>query len=125
MNWKNRWCVVKEHSLFCYKDFGIGTAELQAPLRGASVKLVVEGSDSDDKQHVFVLMGEKEELLFAAENDAEQEEWIMVLNDEIKSIENFPSKCVLSGFRRLNSWLWLRDGFPQNLALQYKVMLII
>lgn len=91
MNWKNRWCVVKELSLFCYKDFGIGTAELQVPLRGASVKPVIEGTEPDDKQHVFVLMGEKEELLFAAENDAEQEEWIMVLNDEIKSIENFPS----------------------------------
>lgn len=92
MNWKNRWCVVKELSLFCYKDFGIGTAELQVPLRGASVKPVIEGTEPDDKQHVFVLIGEKEELLFAAENDAEQEEWIMVLNDEIKSIENFPSE---------------------------------
>lgn len=91
LQWKNRWCVVKEHSLFCYKDFGIGTAEVQVPLYGASVKTVVEGGEND-KQHMFVLTCEKEELLFAAENDAEQEEWMMVLNDEITSIENAPSK---------------------------------
>jgi len=38
---------------------------------------------------------DKEELLFATENDAELEEWTMVLNEEIKSIENSSSK--LSG----------------------------
>ena len=45
-----------------------------------------------DKPHMFVLTCDKEELLFAAENDAELEEWIMVLNDEIQSIENSSSK---------------------------------
>lgn len=94
-HWKNRWCVVKEHSLFCYKDFGIGTAEIQVPLHGASIKILDDGNVENDKQHMFVLTFDKEELLFAAENDAELEEWIMVLNEEIKSIENSSSK--LSG----------------------------
>lgn len=91
LQWKNRWCVVKEHSLFCYKDFGIGTAELQVPLHGASIQTVDDTSECD-KPHMFVLTCDKEELLFAAENDAELEEWIMVLNDEIQSIENSQSK---------------------------------
>lgn len=47
-----------------------------------------------DKPHMFVLTCDKEELLFAAENDAELEEWIMVLNDEIQSIENSSSKWL-------------------------------
>ena len=91
-NWKNRWCVVKEHSLFSYKDFGIGTAELQVPLHGAFIKTVDADSSECDKPHMFVLTCDKEELLFAAENDAELEEWIMVLNDEIQSIENLSSE---------------------------------
>lgn len=41
---------------------------------------------------MFMVSFDKEEVLFAAENDAELEEWIMVLDDEIKSIENSPSK---------------------------------
>ena len=51
----------------------------------------VEESDPE-KPHMFVLTCEKEELLFAAENEAELEEWLMVLKDEIEAIENSPSK---------------------------------
>lgn len=91
-HWKNRWCVVKEQSLFCYKDFGIGTAEIQVPLHGASIKILDDNDAEYDKPHMFVLTCDKEEPLFAAENDAELEEWIMVLNEEIKSIENSSSK---------------------------------
>lgn len=50
----------------------------------------VEETDPE-KPHMFILTCEKEELLFAAENDAELEEWIMVLKDEIEAIENSPS----------------------------------
>ena len=95
-NWKNRWCVVKEHSLFCYKDFGIGTAELEVPLQETSIK-TVEESDPE-KPHMFVLTCEKEELLFAAENEAELEEWLMVLKDEIDAIDDSPGKF----FQRLS-----------------------
>ena len=83
---------MKERSLFCYKDFGIGTAEIQLPLHGASIKILDDNDAEYDKPHMFVLTCDKEELLFAAENDAELEEWIMVLNEEVKSIENSSSK---------------------------------
>ena len=91
-HWKNRWCVVKEQSLFCYKDFGIGTAEIEVPLHGTSIKILDDNEAEYDRPHMFALTCDKEELLFAAENDAELEEWIMVLNEEIKSIENSSSK---------------------------------
>ena len=83
---------MKEHFLFCYKDFGFGTAEVQVPLHGACIKTLDDSSAEYDKPHMFMLTYDKEELLFAPENDAELEEWIMVLNEEIKSIENSSSK---------------------------------
>ena len=89
--WKNRWCVVKEHSLFCYKDFGVGTAELEVPLHGA-VMSVLNENEAEKQAYMFALNSEKEELLFAAENDAELEEWIMVLEEEIKVNEELSSK---------------------------------
>ena len=61
-------------------------------MNGASIKILDDNIAEYDKPHMFVLAGDKEELLFAAENDAELEEWIMVLNEEIKSIENSSSK---------------------------------
>lgn len=85
LNWKNRWCVVKEHRLFCYKDFGIGTAELEVPLQDTSIRTLEE--NDPEKPHMFVLVCDKEELLFAAENEAELEEWITVLKDEIEAKE--------------------------------------
>lgn len=102
-HWKNRWCVVKEQSLFCYKDFGIGTAEIQVPLHGASIKILDDNDAEYDKPHMFVLTYDKDELLFAAENDAELEEWIMVLNEEIKSIENSSSPVPDSPEKTLGS----------------------
>lgn len=45
-----------------------------------------------DKFYMFVLIYDKDELLFVVENDVELEEWIMVLNEEIKLIENLLSK---------------------------------
>lgn len=87
-NWKNRWCVVKEHSLYCYKDFGVGTAELEVPLYETTIKTAEE--NDPEKPHMFVLTCEKEELPFAAENEAELEEWLMVLKEEIKAIDMSP-----------------------------------
>ena len=83
--WKSRWCVVKEHTLFCYKDFGVGTAELDIYLPGNSI-VCVPGQDCE-KPYLFVINTAKEEHCFAAENDAELEEWIMVLEDETKIVE--------------------------------------
>lgn len=80
--WKSRWCVVKEHTLFCYKDFGVGAAELEIHLPGKSVECIAEGDSK--KPFVFLITTEKESYSFAAENDAELEEWIMVLTDETK-----------------------------------------
>ena len=96
LNWKNRWCVVKEHRLFCYKDFGIGIAELEVPLPDTSIR-TLEESDPE-KPHMFVLTCDREELLFAAENEAELEEWIMVLKDEIEPTESSPGKQFFSFF---------------------------
>lgn len=45
-----------------------------------------------DKFYMFVLIYDKDEVLFVVENDVELEEWIMVLNEEIKLIENLLSK---------------------------------
>ena len=61
-------------------------------MHGASIRILNDNDAECDKPHMFVLTYDKEELLFAAENDAELEEWIMVLNEEIKSIENLSSK---------------------------------
>ena len=80
--WKTRWCVVKENTLFCYKDFGVGATELEIPLPGKSVQCIAEGNLK--QPFVFVIGAEKESFSFAAENDAELEEWMMVLTDEIK-----------------------------------------
>lgn len=84
-NWKNRWCVVKEHWLFCYKDFGVGTAELEIPLHDTLIKTVEHNYTG--KRHMFVLICEREELFFAAESEAELDEWLLVLKDEIEAIE--------------------------------------
>ncbi|XP_032228436.1 uncharacterized protein LOC5504265 isoform X2 [Nematostella vectensis] len=84
-SWKNRWCVVKDHSLQCYKDFGVGLAELELTLAGCKVTMVPEGEG--ERPFVFILTADKEDLQFAAENDAELEEWIMVLDSEAKWIE--------------------------------------
>lgn len=59
-----------------------------------SIKTVEESEP--EKPHMFVLTCEKEDLLFAAENEAELEEWLMVLKDEIDAIENSPSKLYYS-----------------------------
>ena len=61
-------------------------------MHGASTRILNDNDAEYDKPHMFVLTYDKEELPFAAENDAELEEWIMVLNDEIKSIESLSSK---------------------------------
>lgn len=91
-NWKNRWCVVKEHWLFCYKDFGVGIAELEVPLLDTSIKTV---EDKDyEKPYMFILTCEKEDLYFAAENEAELEEWLLVLKDEIEVTDNSTSVSV-------------------------------
>lgn len=37
---------------------------------------------------MFVLICEREELFFAAENEAELDEWLLVLKDEIEAIES-------------------------------------
>lgn len=93
--------MVKEHSLFCYKDFGVGAAELDIYLPGKSVECIAE-SDAK-KPFIFVISTEKESYQFAAENDAELEEWLMVLKDETKLVEeqNPPGlyiSCVLLMF---------------------------
>lgn len=89
-NWKNRWCVVREHWLFCYKDFGVGIAELEIPLHDTSIKAVEH--NYAERPHMFVLICQREELYFAAENEAELEEWLLVLKDEIEAIESSTSK---------------------------------
>jgi hypothetical protein len=83
--WKNRWCVVKDHSLYCYKEFGAGLAELELTLVGCGVAAVPEGEG--EKQFMFVLSADKEQLHFAAENDAELEEWLVVLENEAGSAD--------------------------------------
>lgn len=78
--WKNRWCVVKEHKFFCYKDFGVPVSELEFHLEGCIVNCLQE-SDAE-KPFVFTIRSQNDVLFLAAENDAELEEWIMVLETE-------------------------------------------
>ena len=49
-----------------------------------------------EKPYMFILTCEKEDLYFAAENEAELEEWVLVLKDEIEVTDNSTSKFVVS-----------------------------
>lgn len=59
---------------------------------GVFIKILDDNDVEYDKFYMFVLIYDKDELLFVVENDVELEEWIMVLNEEIKLIENLLSK---------------------------------
>lgn len=91
--WKRRWCVVKEHSFFCYKDFDIGVSELEFQLEGCSVNCLEESVA--ERPFTFSIRFQNEVVVLAAENDAELEEWIMVLKTECASNESSYSKYIV------------------------------
>lgn len=66
--------------------------EIYVFLYGVFIKILDDNDVEYDKFYMFVLIYDKDELLFVVENDVELEEWIMVLNEEIKLIENLLSK---------------------------------
>lgn len=83
--WKNRWCVVKDKSLHCYKDFGANLPELELTLEGCVVESLPDREG--EKPYSFVLTADKDRLQFAAENDADLEEWLEVLEKEVLKSE--------------------------------------
>lgn len=59
---------------------------MEIPLHDTLIKTVEHNYTG--KQHMFVLICEREELFFAAESEAELDEWLLVLKDEIEAIES-------------------------------------
>lgn len=79
-----------------------------------------------DKFYMFVLIYDKDEVLFVVENDVELEEWIMVLNEEIKLIENLLSKWIWKSWLGCFSLLYLMGLNLMNIFffLRFKFFII-
>lgn len=92
--WKNRWCVVKDRTFFCYKDFGANLPELELTLEGCVVETLPDREG--EKPYCFILVADNEQLQFAAENDADLEEWMEVLEREVRVTEEHVDDCIES-----------------------------